>query len=311
MEPDKALERVMSEKQIAWIPEVIGDWWQIAGNPDLGKYQTDRQEPLDFGIWQAADGTWQLWSCVRYTGCGGKTRLFYRWEGERLTSKDWRPMGIAMEADPNLGETEGGLQAPYVLRKGDDYNMYYGDWINICLAKSMDGKTFARHLNADGLSGLFSEKSGSSSRDPMVMAYRNLYYIYYTAVLEGKGAIYCRTSSDLVNWGDSIVVSSGGIGGDGPASAECAFVYYLPHDYAFYFFRAHPIKDSEEYQTAIYRSQNPLDFGVDSDRYLIGSLPFEVVRILKDGPDFYLTALNPDYDGIRLAKMKWVPASAK
>ena len=72
----------MTEEHKAWIPEIVGDWWQIAGNPDLGKYQTDRQEPLDFGIWQAADGTWQLWSCVRYTGCGGKTRLFYRWEGE-------------------------------------------------------------------------------------------------------------------------------------------------------------------------------------------------------------------------------------
>jgi hypothetical protein len=292
----------------AWIPEITGDWWQIAGNPDLGKYQTDRQQPLDFGIWQAADGTWQLWSCVRYTGCGGKTRLFYRWEGDTLTSKNWRPMGIAMEADPNFGETEGGLQAPHVILKDDVYYMFYGDWVNICLAKSKDGKTFVRHLNDDGLSTLFSEKAGIISRDPMVMAYKDLYYIYYTAILEGKGAIYGRTSADLINWGDSVVISSGGIGGDGPATAECAFVYYLQPDHAFYFFRAHPIKGSEEYQTSIYRSQNPLDFGVDSDEYLIGNLPFEVVRIINNGPDFYITSLNPDYDGIRLAKMKWIPA---
>jgi hypothetical protein len=142
----------------------------------------------------------------------------------------------------------------------------------------------------------------------MVMAYRDLYYIYYTVVLEGKGAIYCRTSTDLVNWGDSVVISSGGIGGDGPAAAECAFVYYLLHDHAFYFFRAFPVEGSEEYRTAIYRSKNPLDFGVDSDEYLIGSLPLEVIRIINNGPDFYITSLNPDYDGIRLAKMKWVPA---
>ena len=297
----------MAEEQKAWIPEVVDDWWQIAGNPDLGRYQTDRQEPLDFGIWRAADGRWQLWSCVRYTGCGGKTRLFYRWEGERLTDKNWKPMGIAMEADPNFGETEGGLQAPYVLREENIYYMFYGDWINICLAKSWDGKTFARYLKSDGLSGLFSEKPGTSSRDPMVMTYQNKYYIYYTAVPEGKGAIYCRTSTDLVNWGDSVIVSSGGIGGDEPASAECAFVYHRPNDLAFYLFRAHPIKGSDEYATAVYHSRNPLDFGVDSDEYLVGSLPFEVVRIIKDGPDFYLTALNPHYDGIRLARMKWVP----
>jgi hypothetical protein len=143
----------------------------------------------------------------------------------------------------------------------------------------------------------------------MVMAYRDRYYIYYTGVPEEKGAIYCRMSTDLMTWGDSVVVSSGGIGGNGPTSAECAFVYYLPHDYAFYLFRAHPVEGSEEFRTSIYRSQNPLDFGVDSDEYLVGSLPFEVVRIIKDGPEFYMTSLNPDYDGIRLAKMKWVPAN--
>jgi hypothetical protein len=50
-----------------------------------------------------------------------------------------------------------------------------------------------------------------------------------------------------------------------------------------------------------------LDFGVDSDEYLIGSLPLEVVRIINIGKDSYITSLNPDYDGIRIARMKWVP----
>lgn len=296
----------MSNHKKSWIPEVIGDWWQIAGNPDLGKYQTERQQPLDFGIWQAADGTWQLWSCVRRTACGGRNRLFYRWEGDNLTSKDWRPMGIAMEADTNFGETEGGLQAPYVILQEDVYYMFYGDWVNICLAMSWDGKTFARHLNANCLSGLFSEKPGTSSRDPMVMAHNDQYYIYYTAVPEEKGAIYCRTSNDLLTWSESVIVSAGGSGGDGPASAECAFVYHLPQDSAFYLFRAHPEESSGEYVTSIYRSYDPLNFGVDSDRYLIGSLPFEVIRIIADGPDFFMSALNPGYDGIRLARMHWI-----
>jgi hypothetical protein len=291
----------------SWIPHIIGDWWPIAGNPDLGKYQTDRQQPLDFGIWQAIDGTWQLWSCVRRTACGGRGRLFYRWEGTQLTDRFWQPVGIALMADPAYGETEGGLQAPYVFRRNDRFYMFYGDWVNICLAVSRDGKTFTRRLNNQGRSGLFAEKPGTSTRDPMVMAHQGRYYLYYTAVPEGKGAIYCRISADLISWGNSVVVSSGGSAGDGPSDAECPFVFYRTSESAFYLFRAHPDPASREYKTSIYRSADRLDFGVDSDRFLVGSLPFEVVRIINDGPDFFISALNPDYTGIRLARMTWSP----
>jgi hypothetical protein len=79
-------------------PVIDGDWWQVAGDPDLGEYTRPEQQPVDFGVWQADDGTWQLWSCIRKTGCGGNTRLFYRWEGQNLTDEHWKPMGIAMEA---------------------------------------------------------------------------------------------------------------------------------------------------------------------------------------------------------------------
>src|SRR6056297_667620 len=60
---------------------VIGQWWTIASNPDLGQWTSDAQEPVDFGIWQAVDGTWQLWSCIRKTKHPGRTRIFHRWEG--------------------------------------------------------------------------------------------------------------------------------------------------------------------------------------------------------------------------------------
>ena len=44
--------------------EIEGQWWQIAGNPDLGEFTSPRQQPVDFAPWQAKDGTWQLWSCI-------------------------------------------------------------------------------------------------------------------------------------------------------------------------------------------------------------------------------------------------------
>jgi hypothetical protein len=148
------------ETRQALIPQIDGRWWQVADNPMGHKYATERQEPVDFAVWQAADGTWQLWSCIRNTTAGGKngkTRFFYRWQGKKLTDANWEPMGIAMEADPSLGETPGGLQAPHVVKIGDIYHMFYGDWVNICHATSKDGKDFTRVIRKNGRTAMFTE----------------------------------------------------------------------------------------------------------------------------------------------------------
>jgi hypothetical protein len=157
------------------LPEIDGAWWPVAGNPDLGGCTSEGQQPVDFGIWRAADGTWQLWSCIRHTDCGENTRLFYRWEGQSLTSRNWEPKGIAMEADTILGETSGGLQAPYVFEENGTYYMFYGDWNRICLATSRDGKNFRRWKNEKGEPALFTGPY-HSSRDPMVLRDHGLYY---------------------------------------------------------------------------------------------------------------------------------------
>ncbi|MBN2293644.1 MAG: hypothetical protein JXM70_14540 [Pirellulales bacterium] len=68
---------VSAENDSILIPKVSGPWWQIAGNPDLGKYNDPRQIVLDFGIWPAKDGTWQMWACIYHAKCGGKLRLLW------------------------------------------------------------------------------------------------------------------------------------------------------------------------------------------------------------------------------------------
>src|SRR6185312_4859312 len=73
-------------------PHIAGEWWQVAGDPDLGELTSPKQQPVDFGLWQAADGTWQLWSCIRSTKEPGHTRLLHRWEGAKITDKSWKPM---------------------------------------------------------------------------------------------------------------------------------------------------------------------------------------------------------------------------
>ena len=294
-------------------PHIEGDWWPIAGNPDLGEYTSDKQQPVDFGVWQAADGTWQLWSCIRHTKCGGNTRLFYRWEGKQLTSENWKLMGIAMEADTSLGESKGGLQAPHVINEGNVYYMFYGDWQRICLAKSKDGKHFERVLNDDGQPNLFSGPYGNT-RDSMVLKVDNLYYGYYMGHqkdAEYESAVFCRTSHDLRNWSEPMFVSAGGVAATQGrwygGNAECPFVVHKGE--FFYLFRNQRYGPTN--LNTQYASRNPLSFGVGDDRYRISILPAAAPEIIHHNGQWYIAALNPTLDGIRTAKLKWLPAGVE
>jgi hypothetical protein len=298
--------------ETGFVPRIDGQWWQVAGDPDLGKYTSPEQQPVDFGVWQAADGSWQLWSCIRHTKCGGNTRLFYRWEGNKLTESDWKPMGIAMEADPRVGESPGGLQAPHVIREDGKYYMFYGGWDCICLATSDDGKQFQRVLNDQGKAALFTGPY-QNSRDPMVMKHDGVYHCYYMGhdkEKEIQSAIFCRTSRDMRTWSEPMMVSGGGspatqdrwYGGD----AECPFV--LKYRNAFYLFRNQRYGPTN--LNTQYRSPNPLDFGIESDKYLIGTLPVAAPEVVLFDGQYHIAALLPSLKGIRIAGLKWVPAGS-
>jgi hypothetical protein len=289
-------------------PQIDGDWWTIAGQPDLGELTGDRQEPVDFAIWQAADGTWQLWSCIRNTKEAGNTRLFHRWEGATLTAAHWKSIGIAMRADAKYGETPGGLQAPHVIRIGDRFQMFYGNWEQICHATSPDGKTFARVLDAGGRAGLFGEGTGANTRDPMILRVGDRWHCYYTAYPNRKGAVFARTSNDLDHWSDTRIVNAGGKSGDGPSSAECPHV--VERDGAYYLFRTERYGPNNV--THVYRSTDPLDFGGrdHADRHWILSLPVAAPEIISHEGQDYIAALNPKLDGIRVARLKWVSTPA-
>lgn len=283
------------------IPAIEGEWWTVAGDPNLGELTGPHQQPVDFGVWQAKDGSWQLWSCIRGTKCGGQSRLFHRWEGRNLTDPDWKPMGIAMQADEKFGETPGGLQAPYVLRHDGKFLMFYGDWQNICLAESEDGKDF-RRLMPNGMAGMFSEGTDFNTRDAMVLKVGDLWHCYYTAHPKGKGSVYCRTSKDLAAWSDSKIVACGGSAGTGPFGSECPFVVHR-HGY-FYLFRTQ--RYGQEAITRVYRSEDPMDFGIDDDKYLVCSLPVAAPEIIRHQGRDYIACLLPSLKGIRIAGLKWV-----
>lgn len=287
------------------IPKLDGPWWPIAGQPALGDLGSPGQQPVDFAIWQAADGTWQLWSCVRGTACGGLTRLFYRWQGATLQTTNWQPMGIAMQADLTLGEVPGGLQAPHVFRANGVFHMVYGDFQRICLMRSTDGKTFTRVLNQNGQPDLFAGPY-LNSRDAMVFRLDSLWACYYCGSYPPatyQGAVFCRTSADLVHWSDSQMVNAGGSASSPPTpfDAECPFV--LERNGWYYLFR-NQVYGPFALNTQ-YASKNPFDFGVGTDRCKIGTLPVAAPEIVQIGGQYYLAALNPLLDGIRVTRLRW------
>jgi hypothetical protein len=288
-------------------PQIVSDWWQAAGDPDLGAIGSPEQQPVDFAVWQAGDGTWQLWSCIRHTACGGKTRLFYRWEGADLLQEHWAPKGIAMEARPDLGETPGGLQAPHVIRERGTYYMFYGDWNRICLATSSDGKSFERVPVSAGQPGLFSGPY-ENTRDPMVLDVGGTFYCYYTGHKKDATpacAVFCRTSADLVSWSDPVIVSAGGAarsqtgwyGGD----CECPFVVEIGGQFCLFRNQRY----GPDNLNTQYCSSDPLDFGIDDDRFYVGTLPVAAAEIVAHQGRYYIAALLPTLKGIRMARLDW------
>ncbi len=285
------------------VPRISGDWWRIANSPDLGEFNSAQQQPVDFGIWPARDGTWQLWSCIRGTREPGNTRLFYRWEGARLTDVDWKPMGIAMHADPSLGETLGGLQAPFVVRDGERFVMFYGDWANICSQESRDGKVFTRHTAAEG-SPLFGHDAESNTRDPMVLRVGDTWICYYTANPEKRGRVLARTSTDLRKWGAEREVAGPGVAPrDLRYSAECPFVVELAAD-EFYLFYTQ-VYGAKAHTTVRY-SRDPFNFAADDT--VVAELPIAAPEIVQAGGEWFIAALRPDLKGIQIARLKWEPA---
>jgi len=284
------------------VPALRGDWWQVAGIPELGALHSEEQQPVDFGIWQAADGSWQIWSCIRNTKEADKTRLFHRWEGKRLTDTNWREMGVAMRADTSLGERAGGLQAPYVLRDEGLFKMFYGDWNRICLATSVDGQLFKRHLR-NGSPALFGDIQETNTRDAMVLRVGDEWICYYTAHPKEDGAVYARTSKDLLEWGDSKIVSYGGKVGTGVFyQAECPFVVEV--DGFYYLFRTQYYGEGST--THVYRSRDPLNFGVDDDRFYLTSLPVAAPELFEYDGQWYMACLLKSYGGIKIGRLDWV-----
>ena len=295
------------------VPYLDGDPWHITGAPDIGDLAWDSgHEVVDHAIWQARDGSWHVLACIRYTRVG---RVLYEWEGRSLRQPYWNSLGVTMRADRSYGENvndyfaEEWIQAPHVILHDNLYWMFYGghnselNESQICLATAADGRTFTRRRNALGQSRLFV--GPGDARDPMVLRVGDQWVCYYCGNRTGQrtpNIVYARTSDDLLHWSDYRIVSWGGFtSGTGSLSAQCPFVVHM--DGLYYLFRT-----SEYYspaRTNVYCSDNPFDFGLDSDEKWVQTLRCAASEVVQDGDQFYISSVEDLKGGIQLFRLGW------
>jgi hypothetical protein len=304
-----------SQTKIPRVPQLDGLPWHITSTPELGElaYEENNHESVDHAIWQAADGKWQVWSCIRGTKIG---RLFYGWEGDDIEQPNWKPVGVTMRVDRSYGESindwfgEEWIQAPHVIRHNGLFYMFYGGHntelgeSQICLATSKDGRNFSRYKDRKGYSRLFVGPGGA--RDPMILRIGDKWACYYCANDTGKripNKDFARTSDDLIHWSDYKEVAWGGVSsGTHAVSAECPFVIFL--DGYYYLFRT-----SEYYppaRTHVYRSEDPFDFGLNTDEKWVATLRVSAPEVVQVGNQYYISSVEDLKGGIQLFRLKWV-----
>ncbi len=107
----------------------------------------------------------------------------------------------------------------------------------------------------------------------------------------------------MLTWSDPVIVSAGGqaaletdwYGGD----CECPHVVERNGRYCLF-------RNQRYGANALntqYVSPDPLDFGVDDDRYRVGTLPVAAPEIVTHEGRTYIAALMPSLKGIRIAEL--------
>ena len=99
------------------------------------------------------------------------------------------------------------------------------------------------------------------------------------------------------------MVSYGGKIGPGPWNNECPHVVEVEPG-LFYFFRNQYY--GQRARNWVYRSDNPLNFGIDDDRKLVRSWRVAAPEIIHHEGQYYIASLMDSLKGIKIARLKWL-----
>jgi len=112
-------------------------------------------------------------------------------------------------------------------------------------------------------------------------------------------------SKDFVRWGAEHLVRRGGKAGRKFWSHECPHV--IAHGGLFHLLTTQ--RYTGRPKTSVFCSADPLDFGIDDDATLLGTLPVAAPEVLRHKGRLVIAALTPALDGIRIAPLRWAQAN--
>ena len=320
-------------------PELEGQWWLIGPSPDVDRLVTDpisqkqrydgmrrpeKNAPVDHHIFRGPDRQWHCWGCIRATSIG---RLLYHWEASSLTDSPWRSTDEFIRVDKSCGESlvdgDECIQAPFFVEHSGSYYMFYGGGsvgimengpaqrprqrYQMCLMTSTDGRDWVRHKNQQGMSRVFEGPGGT--RDPFVMQIDGLWHMYYCGSSEEtqwQSATFLRTSPDLLNWSDHLLVHYDAeymfATETKKKAIECPFVVFISGYY--YLFRT---VDYYSGETHVFRSEDPHDFGIgDVESRHVCRIKVGAPEIYEVDGDWYVSSSHNPPLGEQLCRMRWV-----
>lgn len=282
-------------------PKLDGPWIKLAGRPDLERWATPKVEPVDFTVFRADDGRWQLIACIRHTSQPGKGRLLYRWSSPELVAPGWRADGIFLESSEALDHEEGLLQAPFHVTDGGVHHLFYNSR-GAHLLTSRDGLIFTPH----GDRAVFP-----MGRDVCILddrARSGHWIAYYTSPEPGINpatrdhTMRARTATRLTGpWSET----AHEIPPRMPPARGYTFVYAESPLVVYrsgYYYRFE--------QMYVFRSRDPLVWPEEPIVCLLPKMPIRLLApeiVHHEGRDYLLAYqwLNDDERGVFLAPLAW------
>jgi hypothetical protein len=84
---------------------------------------------------------------------------------------------------------------------------------------------------------------------------------------------------------------------------------YHPESEAYYLFNTQ--RYGRRQHTTVFRSRDPLHFGINDNRLEVTTLPVAAPEIILHEGQSYIASLKPALDGIQIARLKWVASCSR